>query len=99
MENLFEKLGEILKPESKLDELIKLSEKKTSLLKELKESQIYEKCYYHLVLMDTKPDVYGLYRINDKKQLVCGNIIRIKSYINLQGIDTALIYDNKYLTI
>ena len=81
-----------------LDILIELSEKKTSLLKELKESIIFESKMYNLVQTDSLYKKHTLYKICDKKPLVSGEINIIKSYINLRNIDIDTIYcTNKIL--
>lgn len=80
-----------------IDILIEKSEKRTFLLKELKESIIYESKIYDLIDLKTKfysigTNTYVLYRISNKKEMVSGNIDIIKSYIRLRNIDINSIY-------
>lgn len=74
--------------------LIEKSEKKVSLLKELKESINYESKIYDLIefkhLYNKK---YVLYRILDKKEMKSGDVNIIKSYIKMRNIDTNSIYN------
>ena len=77
--------------------LIEKSEEKTTLLKELKESIIYESKTYHIIDLKTKfysvgTNTYILIRISDKKEMICGDINIIKSYIRLRNIDINDIY-------
>jgi hypothetical protein len=75
-----------------IDSVIDSSNKLTELLKEYKESLIFEKCKYHLVSFDNSKQ-YGLYLIESKKDIVFGPKNRIESYLRLRNIDTTLIYN------
>lgn len=80
-----------------IEKLIEKSEEKINLLKELKDSIIYESKIYNLIDLKTKfynicTNTYTLYRISDKKELVTGDINIIKSYIRLRNININTIY-------
>jgi len=75
-----------------LDQLITLSERKTNLLKELRESQKYESCKYHLVDMGEKQ--IGLFEIATKKLLVSGfGRERVEKWVRLRKINHSEIYN------
>jgi len=81
-----------------IEHLIELSEKKTSLLRELKESVIYEEKIYDLIRFDMGfQKNYVLYLISGKKELKSGRISDIKSYIRLRNIDIKTIHNNNVL--
>lgn len=81
-----------------IDNLIILSETKTNLLKELRDSCIYESKTYDLNMFDMGFEKsYILTLISSKKEVVSGRLAKIKSYINLHKIDINSIYNNKKL--
>lgn len=68
-----------------IDTLIKLTERKADLLKELKQAQIYEACKYHLIKDSTRtprePAYYLLYEIATGKLIKDGSAAIVKAYI------------------
>jgi hypothetical protein len=76
----------------KIDQLIAASAKLHELAKELKESQKYEQCKYHLVLVGSNPQRFAIYRLQDKKDLVWGTYKDVQSYKRLHGIQSTDIY-------
>jgi len=87
-----------MKTEDKIQNLIDLSEQKTILLKELKESVIYEQKKYDLVSFDMGFNKsYILFNISKKTEVLSGRIDTIKSYITSRKIDIDTIYNNKKL--
>lgn len=82
-----------------MDELILLSEKMTSLLKEYKESKIYESCTYHVIKDQNCFPVnrYFLYRIEDKKQILYSNKEKIISWLSIRKIETNTVYNYEIL--
>jgi len=75
-----------------IDKLIELNDKKTALLKELKDALTYENCNFAI---DKQPDRDGRYFLIDiaTKKIVCdGTPDRIKRYLNLRKIDTDLVF-------
>ena len=82
----------------KIQHIIDLSEQKTILLKELKESVIYEEKIYDLARFDMGFNKsYILFNISDKKEVFSGRLDSIKSYIKTRNIDINTIYNNKFL--
>jgi len=84
-----------MKKKDKIQQVIDLSEQKTTLLKELKESVIYEQKKYDLVRFDmgfNKSHI--LFNISKKTEVTSGRLDSIKSYINLRNIDITTIYNN-----
>lgn len=76
-----------------IEKAIKLTKKKVSLLKELKESLKYQDCKYHLVAhTNDLPLRYSLFRIGSQDNLCFGPMEKIESYIRLRNIDKKLIY-------
>jgi hypothetical protein len=87
-----------MKTEDKIQQVIDLSEQKTSLLKELKESVIYEQKSYDLIKFNIGfENTYLLIRISDKIEVSSGGINIIKSFIKIRNIDIDTIYNNKCL--
>jgi len=84
-----------------MNELISKSEKMTSLLKEYKESLIYENCKYHLIKDENcKPmERYFLYLIEGQKQLLYCTKEKIKQYLSIRNIDTKTVYNYSIITI
>jgi hypothetical protein len=81
-----------------LDQAIEISEKKTALLKKLKESILFEDCVYELIKHDELPVRYSLFEISSGINLCFGNLMRVGSYVNNRKIDTEKIYNyNKYV--
>ena len=82
-----------------IDNLIEKSEQKTTLLKELKESAIYESKIYNLIKMRMgSKDFYMLYLISNKQEVISGELDRIKSHLRLHKIDISDIYSTFELT-
>jgi len=87
-----------MKTEDKIQQVIDLSDQKTILLKELKESVIYEQKKYDLRLVVMGFDKsYILFNISNQTEVSSGRIDRIKSFIKIKCIDIETIYNNKYL--
>jgi len=76
-----------------VDDIIKLQSKKLDLFKDLAESLKYEQKTYEIVKLSDFPVSYCLYHIKDKKQLVCGPVSRLKSYMNLRNILPVSVYN------
>lgn len=89
-----------MKSEDKIQQVIDLSEQKTNLLKELKESVIYEQKIYDLRRIDMGFDKsYILFNISDQTEVTSGRMDRIKSFIKTKRIDIDSIYNNKCLLV
>lgn len=76
-----------------LNKLIKLSEKRTDLLIELKNSLQFEKCSYQI---DKQPGTQGRYfliLISEKKIVADGTPEKIKSYLRIRNINSEVIYN------
>ena len=76
-----------------IQELIELTEKKLSLLKELQRSQDYSKCDYHLYRdhKESKP-YYFLHDLRNNVIVASGPLARIQSFMSIRSIKKADIY-------
>ena len=88
-----------MKYEDKIQQVIDLSEQKTTLLKELKESVIYEQKKYNLIMFKMSMEKsYILINISEQKEVSTGRLDSIKSYIKTRNIEMNSIYNcDKYL--
>ena len=75
-----------------MDKIIKLTEKKLNLLKELKNSLIYEKCTHTIEKNIGFYDNYFLICIESKKIIFDGTLLKIQSYCKKRNIKN--IYKN-----
>ena len=80
--------------EQEIDILIKLTERKTELLKELKQSIIYESKKYHLLKIDNHPKSHALILISSGQMVKHGTAQQIKSYCRTRKIKENEIYKN-----
>lgn len=85
-----------------IDELIKLSEKQTELLKELKDSLYYESCLYEVVPMpgyDAKSieKKYMIFEISTKREIAFGYRNTLLHWFNIRKIPHEKIYNIQIL--
>lgn len=73
-----------------IDHIIQLTEKKLSLLKELKESVKYENSTYHMVVLDEQ---YHLYSTGNRKLVKSfRDKESILKYLNVRGLTESSVY-------
>ena len=75
-----------------MDKIIQLTEKKLSLLKELKNCLIYEQCTHTIEKNIGLYDNYFLICIESKKIIFDGNLLKIQNYCEKRNIKN--IYKN-----
>lgn len=75
-----------------INKLIKLTEKKVDLLKEAKESMIYETCTYHVVQPE-KRQYFMLYEIATQKLVRDGDSSYIRKWLERRNIPVDKIYN------
>lgn len=75
-----------------IDKVIELSEKKTGLLKELKQSQIYETCDYHVVPTPGRVADFMLFEIATQKEVRNGNAQYIRTWLDRRKIPNEKVY-------
>ena len=82
----------------KLEKVILLTEKKVKLLKELKESLIFESCKFHIVEHNEgHAKRYSFFEIATKENLIFGSLQKIKSFVKRRKIDKNIIYNSIFL--
>ena len=80
-----------------IDTAIQLTEKKVSLLKELKQSQIYESCDYHVVATPGRTADFILFEIAAQKEVRNGNAQYIRTWLERRKIPNNKVYDYKLI--
>lgn len=78
-----------------IDKLIELHEKKIALLKEYKESVIYEGCDYHAVELPGRRGYFLLYLISDHELKYEGTSVRMCIWLRIHKIPAAKVYGAK----
>lgn len=78
-----------------IDKLIELSEKKTELLKELKQSLIYEQSVYDV--RRCNKDTFMLFEISTHKIVRSGNAEYIHKWLQRRKIKPELVYNYELL--
>ena len=74
--------------------IIKKTELKLSLLKELEQSLLYEQCEFHLVQTNKNPHLkYSLYHIESKRNLKnFSSVEQFENYLVLRKIPKSLVF-------
>lgn len=75
-----------------IDRLIELSEKKVTLLKELRESLKYESCKYHIDNDPGRKGWYFLILIESKEIVRDGTPETIRKYLEMRKIPNEIVY-------
>lgn len=76
-----------------IDRLIELSEKKTELLKELKEATDYENCIYDVRETPGQPEFYMLFEISTSSLIREGNAAYIRKWLERRNIKSNKVYN------